>query len=289
MGYLSIPNLYKNPKFLETAGSPVYALEKVHGSSANVRWDGHNVFLSSGGESPVVFAKLFDQEKLATTFRSLVGEKPVTVFGEVYGGKCQKMSDTYGKDMAFIVFDVFIDNSWMIVPDAEDFATKLGLEFVPYETVDCTLAALDAQRDRPSLVAERRGTGTDKKREGIIIRPLVEVYNHDLGERVICKHKGAAFSETATPREVDPSKIKVLDDANAIAEEWVVEGRLRNVLSHLPHDTGIKDTGVVIRAMVDDIKKEAVGEIVWTKEAEREISKRAASLFKTFITKTCVD
>jgi len=85
-----------------------------------------------------------------------------------------------------------IGDSWLSVPKAEKVATDLGLEFVPYREIDATLEALDAERDAPSEVAVRRGITEPRKREGIVVRPLIEVTLNN-GERVICKHKRDDF------------------------------------------------------------------------------------------------
>lgn len=154
----------------------------------------------------------------------------------------------------------------------------LGMEFVPYEKGPTDLAWLDSQRDRDSIVAERRGI-LGKRREGVVLRPLIEVaLNNE--SRVIAKHKRDEFAERATPQKVvDPATLAVLAGAQAIAEEWVTEMRLSHVLDKIPGPHGMEHTPVVIRAMVEDVEREAAGEIVVSKEARGAIGKRAASLF----------
>ena len=212
-----------------------------------------------------------------------LGLPKVTVYGEAYGGSLHHMSDTYGKDLRFIAYDVFVgddvDGVWLNVPNAEDVVTKLGYEFVPYEKIPATIEAIDAQRDANSVVAVRRGVGPGKKREGIVLRPLIELRKNN-GERIIAKHKGDDFKETKTPREVSPEQLKVLADADAIADEWVTEMRMGHVLSKLPEATGLTQTGMVIKAMTEDVLREAAAEIVDSKEARKAIGKRAAQLYR---------
>lgn len=289
MGYLHIPNLYKDQSIL--AHAECYALEKVHGTSAHIRWDGERVTLFSGGEKPERFAALFDLDALAEKFRARGGDdgefRKVVVYGEAYGGKQQGMSHTYGQDLRFIAFDVLLGDEasasghrtgWVTVPRMEEWCTYLGLEAVPWRQIPCTLAALDAERDRPSEVAIRRGIPEPRPREGIVIRPLIEgTTGH--GERLIAKHKGDAFRETAKPRAVvDPAQAKVLTDAEAIAQEWVTPMRLEHVLQKTP-GTGPEDTRAVIDAMLADVLREGTGEIVDSPAARRAISQRAARLF----------
>jgi hypothetical protein len=192
------------------------------------------------------------------------------------------MAAVYGPNLCFIVFEVQIDSRWLAVPQAADVTERLGLEFVPYARVPATVEALDAERDRYSIVAERRGMGSDKRREGIVARPLIEVTLNN-NERLIVKHKGDEFRETATPRAVDdPVKLVQLTVAHDIALEWVTLMRLQHVLDKIP---GVSDglemrhTPVVIQTMVADVLEEAGAEIVDDKTVRKAIGQRAATLF----------
>jgi hypothetical protein len=259
----------------------VFALEKIHGTSAHLSWEDGALRFFSGGENPARFVSLFDPG-LAGRFK-VIGHPQMTVFGEAYGGKCQGMSATYGKELKFVVFDVKIGDCWLAVPPANDVAHQLGLEFVNYVRCSTDLDQLNRERDFPSVQAKRNGIVEEKIREGIVIRPLIELTKNN-GERIICKHKRDEFKETATPREVTPEKLAVLEKARAIADEWVTMMRLNHVLAKMPEATEMKHTGGVIHAMLDDIKREAAGEIVWSKDAEAAIGRVAAKLFKEKVT-----
>ena len=74
-------------------------------------------------------------------------------------------------------------------------ATKIGLEFVSYIKIQTTLEAIDAEMLRPSVQAVRNGCGEDKKREGVVLRPLVEMTD-SRGDRVIAKHKNPEFGRS---------------------------------------------------------------------------------------------
>ena len=217
-----------------------------------------------------------------------LGHQEVTVYGEGYGGKEQGMRLTYGPDLRFIAFDIKIGDRWLDVKNMDQAATMLGLEVVPYEEISTDLTELDRVRDMPSEVAKRRGCGDDKKREGVVLRPLLELTKNN-GDRIITKHKQEAFSERATPQNiVDPAKLKVLEEANAIASEWVTETRLSHVIGHIiaareTKAVEIKDTPVIIKAMLEDVYREAKGEIVESKDASAAIGKRTAQLFKSHL------
>jgi hypothetical protein len=146
------------------------------------------------------------------------------------------------------------------------------------------LAAIDNERDRPSEVAVRRGFTEEHIREGVVLRPLAEMFNR-YGERMIVKHKHEKFGERKTPQKVeDPSKLKVLTEATAIAEEWVTEMRLEHVLQKLPQGIGLESMQRVLQAMVEDVLKESTGEIVDSKEARNAINKKTVELFKKKVT-----
>jgi len=125
----------------------------------------------------------------------------------------------------------------------------------------------------------RRGISEEKPREGVILRPLIEVCMNN-GERIIAKHKRPEFSERKTNPPVDPAKGVILAAANAIADEWVTEMRLDHVLDHLGNPNDMTDTSRVIAAMVEDVLREASGEIVDSREARAAISRKAALMFK---------
>lgn len=279
MAYLSIENLYRSKAQEILLFKELYALEKVHGTSANISWKEGKVSYFPGGESLSKFKSLFNEERLVKHFTEL-GHEEVVVYGEAYGGSCQKMSYMYGPELGFIVFDVFINNIWLDVPNMDEVATRLEQEVVPWRKIVCDLAAIDNERDRPSEVAVRRGFTEEHIREGVVLRPLAEMFNR-YGERMIVKHKHEKFGERKTPQKVeDPSKLKVLTEATAIAEEWVTEMRLEHVLQKLPQGIGLESMQRVLQAMVEDVLKESTGEIVDSKEVRNAINKKTVELFK---------
>lgn len=277
MGYLHIDNLYKDQRIL--LFRECYALEKIHGTSAHVAWrDGH-VQLSPGGEKRERFVALFDEPKLTEAFGSL-GHEAVCVYGEAYGGSQQGQKWRYGEKLRFVAFDVQIGDLWLAVPQAHDVAMKLGIEFAHYAKVSTDLAALDAERDAPSEQARRNGIEGDQPREGVVLRPLLELKDNG-GSRIISKHKRDEERETTTPRKVvDPALLQVLTRASEIADEWVTPTRLAHVLDKLGPDIGIERMRDVITAMVEDVLREGAGEIADSREARTAIGKKTAEVFK---------
>lgn len=285
MGYAHIRNLYKDQSVL--LFKEVFALEKIHGTSAHVSWQNGDLKFFSGGESYHRFKDLFNQEDLRAKFAEKFGDDTVFVYGEAYGGKQQGMKLTYGDKLRFIVFDVKIGDVFLDVPAAEEIAKYLGLEFVDYVKIPCNLAYIDYERDRPSYQATRNGCSgnTDRFgfcppiREGVVLRPLHEcAFNN--GARVIAKHKRPEFSERKTAVPVDDAKRALMESAQAIADEWVTEMRLSHVLDKLGNPAEMSSTGRVIDAMIEDVTREAEGEIADTPEVRKAIGAAAAKLFK---------
>jgi len=290
VGYAKIENLYKDIRILDF--KECYAMEKVHGTSAHVAYKDGKIRFFSGGAKYETFVKIFDVDALTKAFEAL-GHIDVVVYGEAYGGKMQGMSHTYGKLLQFIAFEVKIENTWLNVPNAEDVSDKLGLEFVPYKKGPATIDWLNGQMYRSSDIAIRIGIGCtikdnvtfleeERLREGIVIRPLNE-YRDNRGNRVIIKHKHPKFKETRTQREVDPEKLKILEDVREVADEWVTPMRLIHVLDKLPECTEMEDVPTVIKAMINDVKLESVGEVVWSKVVEKAIGKTTVMLYKKHI------
>lgn len=278
MGYMHINNLYKDQRILQF--KECYALEKVHGTSANVRWSNGHVTFHNGGAKREAYLAIFDEGDLEDRFGA-IGHKEVVVYGEAYGGSILKQSHRYGQQMRFVAFEVKVGDTWLNVPSAADFVSKLGLNFVSYKRVPTDLEALDAERDAPSDVAREAGMG-EQPREGVVLRPVEEVTLNN-GQRVMAKHKRDEERETKTPRPVvDPSALRKIQEARAIAEEWVTPMRLLHVLDKIPNAdmTKMRD---VIAAMQEDVLREAEGEIEDSKGARQEIAKQTAQLFKAHL------
>ena len=296
MGYLHINNLYKDQRVREF--DECYAMEKIHGTSAHVAWRDGSVRFHHGGENREKFLACFNEVELRKRFEEMplsVGpaESKYTIYGEAYGGKQQQMSHAYGKETRFVAFDVKCDAGagefWYEVPAAEALCEYLGIEFVYYVRCTTSLDDLNRERDKPSTQAKRNGVDGDQVSEGIVIRPLVE-HVDQFGERIIAKHKRDDFRETATTRDArkQTEELAVLDEAEAIAKEWVTEMRLNHVVDKVKErrgsEPGIEWTGEVISRMTEDVLREAAGEIVDSKPARRAIGQLAGKMYKRRVT-----
>jgi Rnl2 family RNA ligase len=289
VGYQHIENVYKNQTIF--LFKECYALEKIHGTSAHIKWSqkDQKLIFFSGGEDYYKFISLFNQKELEEKFIKRAEERnsqnSITVFGEAYGGRQQGMSHTYGPNTKFIGFDVKIGNIWLDVPRAEKFCNAFGIEFVHYVRIPATVEEIDKQRDAFSVQAVRNGMGDGHLREGVVLRPIVEfVHQGENGGRIIAKHKSDKFKETTTTRKiVDPEQWKILEKANEIADEWCTHNRLTHVLDKI-QEHSMEKMRIIIDAMIEDIMREASGEIVvGSKDVFKAIAKKTVSLYKEFL------
>lgn len=284
MGYRHIPTTSHRDSLPIFHFDKVYCMEKIDGTSAHVSWSNGSLTFSSGGASAVSFEKLFDKDKLTEYFTSL-GHPKVTIYGEAYGGKVQKMGSRYGSALRFVAFDVKVGDEWLNVSDAATFVENSGLEFVPYKIIPMTREAIDAERDAPSVQAERNGMGINQDREGVVLRPLLEFYYQ--GDVIRVKHRRPENRETFSVHPLATEAQEVLTGAKAIAQEWVTPARLNHVMDHLTATLGreleMRDTPQVLAAMQEDVYREAAGVVIESKEATHEIRTKARLLFHTHL------
>lgn len=297
MGYRKIPNLYKP----ETAKAILslefcYAMEKIHGTSANITLGPEGLKLFSGGIQHERFKELLigrfgdllELEAKINKAMFLTEQLCIkaTIYGELYGGKCQKMSDVYGP-LNFVAFEVQLfpageEPKWLNVPTANYFCAMANIPFVHWERGPATLEWLDAQRDKPSMQAKLNGMGV-KYGEGIVVRPTQESYRDKWGNRLLAKHKSEKYRECRTPRKPDPEKMVRWEGAQKVAGEFVVPERLNHVLDALRvsglEANDVCHTGKVVKAMLDDIKVEEGDEIEWTPEVSKAIGAKTAKMF----------
>jgi len=282
MSYMHMPNLYRPEAQAIWELKRVAASEKADGTGATVAFRDKRVWLSSGAASAKLFADIMAPLDLQSAFERL-GHDTVTVYGEACGGKIAGMRETYGEKLWFVSFEVQVGETWLSPANAEDVAGKLGLEFVPWRVIPCEIEAIDAERDRPSELSVRHGIAGPKKREGIVIRPTIELVMSN-GQRLMAKHKNKEWQERSSePAPLSAEKLAILTSAREIADEWVNDMRLSHALQRLAESgapaTSPRDTERVIAEVVSDVMREGAGELVDTREARRAISLAASKLY----------
>ena len=129
--------------------------------------------------------KMFTDRLTLRHWVTVVGDPPITLYGEGYGAGIQKAGVGYGPDKKFILFDARRDKRWLPRQEVEELAGHLDIPIVPEVLVGSIAVAIDyIQHDPASIVARDLIT-----MEGLVGVPTVPLLNQ-WGERVIVKVKG---------------------------------------------------------------------------------------------------
>lgn len=210
--WVDIENIKRYPG-LFTAGEPVVATEKIHGTACLYTWTPDGDFVSSKGFGAKGLALARDEKNLywravlahrvpeaAARLAAIFGAERVGVFGEVFGQGVQDLgygADAGAEQPGYAVFDVsFADHGgtvrWV---DAGELAGVLGGLSVHLPSVPVLYRG---PYDEAALVglAEGRETvsGTSAHlREGVVVRAARERYSGVTGGRAIGKLVSDAY------------------------------------------------------------------------------------------------
>jgi hypothetical protein len=116
----------------------------------------------------------------------------VTIYGEGYGTKIQACGSKYlSKDNSFILFDIKIDNWWLLKESRDKIAQALEAPIVPY-LGQMTLSEAESlvQKGFTSLISEDK----DLIAEGVVARIPTGLKNRR-GERTIVKIKTRDYNK----------------------------------------------------------------------------------------------
>jgi RNA ligase (TIGR02306 family) len=199
--YTDIENIKNYPNIL-VAGEPVIASEKLHGSCTifTRSTDGRLLVSSKGlagkgltlinetaeGQEPRnIYHRIAQRFDIARKLDQLAAHYPdqtLTIFGETLGVQ-DLMYGLQKGQLDFRAFDIRISDRYLDYQDFVDRCQQLDLAMVP------VLYQGPFDRDALEAVASGRETLTGKEsniREGVVIRPLIERTNDEIG-RVILK------------------------------------------------------------------------------------------------------
>lgn len=112
-----------------------------------------------------------------------------TIYGEGYGVKIQKGGNYIKDGVGFIVFDVKVNNWWLLRPNVTEIADKLGAPMVPFMgqfTIDEAIEFV--RKGFKSTIAENK----DYDAEGLVLTTPNGLRNRK-GERIIFKIKTCDF------------------------------------------------------------------------------------------------
>lgn len=92
----------------------------------------------------------------------------------MFGPKIQKEGGLYGEQVAFRVFDVYIDGYWLNWRNTADVAAKLGLDTVHYLGEDNLNNWYDYVSTNPASFINPK-----HEMEGVVCTPVYPLYNRD--------------------------------------------------------------------------------------------------------------
>ena len=135
-----------------------------------------------------------------------LGVPKYTIYGEGYGVKIQKGGNYISNGVGFIVFDVKVNDIYLLTSARDEIATKLGAPIVPfmgYFTID---EAIDfVRKGFKSNIAENK----EFIAEGLVLRTDLGLRNR-MGKRLIVKVKYEDFKKYrnvyGTDEKVDQPK-----------------------------------------------------------------------------------
>lgn len=166
--------------------------EKVDGTNIRVHWDGHKVAFGGRTDNAQIPAKLITALTdmfPVELFEQAFGETVVTLYGEGYGAGVQK-GGVYRPDMSFVLFDVLIDGWWLLRPNVEDIASKMGVDVVPVVLRGTLHEAITVVREG------MKSTWGDFFAEGLVGVPSSGVLDRS-GRRIAVKIKRKDFPAEA--------------------------------------------------------------------------------------------
>jgi hypothetical protein len=166
--------------------------EKIDGTNIRIGLDNFGNFFIKGRTDtavipPLLMAALLDLD-LERKLRAIYGHT-VTLYGEGYGFKIQKVGKLYRPDShSFCLFDVKVGKFWLLKDVVVYTAETLGIEVAP------KLASGTLHEGIEFIKSNPKSTFGDFVMEGIIARPQVQLFNR-LGSRIITKIKVKDFNK----------------------------------------------------------------------------------------------
>lgn len=203
-----IRDAWTTPELEFLAGNEWEFTEKVDGTNIRIgMWAGFEEPEFAGRTDRAVIPDYL-LSYLEATFTREAFEKanlaidPITLYGEGYGPKIQKVGGNYRDDHSFVLFDVKVGNWWLDRKNVDDIAAKLGIDSVPtigtgtlYDAIDIVSTGITFEK---SGAVKRWGSGTLQSRwgnfdaEGIVARPVVPLFDRK-SQRIITKIKAVDF------------------------------------------------------------------------------------------------
>lgn len=136
--------------------------------------------------------ELFDNVNFHEVFNNPSCGTHITLYGEGYGYKIQSCGSRYRRTTCdFILFDVKIDNWWLLRADVIDIANKLNIDYVPQLGYMTLMEAIDfVNKGFKSIIAE----DSTLDAEGLVLKTPDNLLFRN-GERIVLKVKTKDFRQ----------------------------------------------------------------------------------------------
>jgi len=167
--------------------------EKIDGTNIRVLWDGEKIEFRGKTDRaqipPFLLEKLnelFTCEKMWELFPKM----RLCLYGEGYGAKIQKGGDNYIPDgVDFMLFDVLVNNFWLMRKDVENVADSLKINVVKSVYAGTLNEIVEFIKTKSLMSVYGKG---DFLAEGLVMRPKVELRDR-AGNRIVTKIKHKDF------------------------------------------------------------------------------------------------
>lgn len=180
--------------------------EKIDGTNIRIGWNGNGVQFGGRnrnsqlpGQLRMYMEDYFTDALLSSVFQ---GAGSITLIGEGYGGKIQKMGKVYGDEQRFILFDVFVEpcenhplGIWIERDSVQDIACQLGIPSVRIVMTCSLIDGYQLVKNCPHSLESFAAKEDGAMMEGLVGRPVVEMRNR-FGSRIITKIKVKDFPVT---------------------------------------------------------------------------------------------
>lgn len=204
-------------------------------------------------------------------------DAPLTVYGEVCGGRIQAMGYIYGGRPHLVLFAARLGDAWLsptqplaarpggrVLPSLVQVAEALGVPVAPvlYEGPP-DAATFEALVDRPSAHSRAQGFArddVDTTHEGVVVwaDPLL---CDPWGAPLVAKHKHPNRREYRSADAFADAAPEAADTARAFALRAVNAERLRHAIEHIRASgrwggSVSKNRAAVVRRVIQDVARE---------------------------------
>ena len=299
--------------------------EKVHGSNCCFVTDGQEVRFAKRTSFVEDGEMFFDYEELLDRYKEkvirlycrvkerYVDIENLLVFGEMFGGRyphpdvkndkkviCIQKGVFYCPYHEFYAFDLYVQGTenrkYLSVDEMNSFFEEEKFFYARSLYRGALDECLQYPNTFQSKIAEWMGLPPieDNICEGVVIRPLDIIFFRN-GSRLLLKSKNSRFAEKKSVKKrqpslfVEPTYSEQLKELLVVAEEYVTENRLNNVVSKIgevsvPKDFG-KLIGLLSKDTLDDFLKEHSSNYALLEKSEQKIvnqhiNKQSTTLIK---------